>query len=319
MNATFRVLTVMTPDKRQLRAGIWRQEGAGPRAICVLLNGLTEFLEKYGEVAEELCARGFIAIGLDWRGQGASERWRTSNQASHVGSFEEYDRDLAALLLQAVESVQRDQAAPLPVFALAHSMGAHILLRLLHDQPRRLACAVLVSPMLAVDLGTYSEATARLIAGLMNLTGPSSRFVFGVEERDPLTVPFSENRVTSDEARFERTRALLKAQPYLRIFGPTFGWLGAAFKSMRRMIRASYAKAITTPLLVFGASNDRIVHVGAIRDFVKKLPNAHYQEIAGAGHEILMEKDEYRALFWAAFDTFLEAQLKNPGGFAAKA
>ena len=65
----FRVLTVMTPDKRHLRAGIWElSEGTQKRAICVLLNGHTEFLEKYQEVADELRDRGFEVVSLDWRG-----------------------------------------------------------------------------------------------------------------------------------------------------------------------------------------------------------------------------------------------------------
>ena len=46
----------------------------------------------------------------------------------------------------------------------------------------------------------------------------------------------------------------------------------------------------------------------AIRAFAKQMPNGDYLEIAGAGHEVLMERNEYRAQFWAAFDAFLKAQ-----------
>jgi lysophospholipase len=306
----FRALTVMTPDKRHLRAGIWElPQGAPKRAICVVLNGHTEFLEKYQEVADELRARGFEVVSLDWRGQGASERRSYGNRAGHVGNFEEYIFDLASLMLQAVEPIQRAQPKPLPVIALAHSMGAHILLRYLHDHKRRFAAAVAVAPMLDVKTGKYSPAGARLIAGFFNLRKPSTRFVFGVEERDPLELKFEDNAVTSDRARFERMQALLKAQPFLRIFGPTFGWLGAAFQSMQRLRRKSFAQEITTPLLVFGAAHDRVVHVQAIRDFVKNLPKARYVEIEDSEHEILMEKDAIRARFWAEFDSFVNEQL----------
>ena len=309
---SFRALTLMTPDKRHLRAGIWElPENTPPRAICVLLNGHTEFLEKYQEVAGELLSRGFDVVSLDWRGQGASERLSYGNRAGHVGNFQEYISDLAALMLQAVEPIQRKLSAPVPVIALAHSMGGHILLRYLHDHRRRFACAVLVAPMIEINTGKYSPAQTKLITALFNVHKPSTRFVFGVEERDPLDLTFEQNAVTSDRGRFERTQSLMRAQPFLRINGPTFGWLGAAFRSMRRMRRKSFAAEIATPLLVFSAGRDRVVRVEAVRELVMNLPNARYVEIEDAMHEILMEKDSIRARFWAEFDAFVNAQLPS--------
>jgi lysophospholipase len=248
-------------------------------------------------------------VSLDWRGQGASERRAYGNRAGHIGTFDEYDTDLAALMLQIVEPIQRSLPAPVPVIALAHSMGAHILLRYLHDHPRRIRCAVLVAPMLDVHTGKYSPQQVRLTTTFFNIRKPSTRLVFGVEERDPLDLTFEDNAVTSDRARFERTQRQLKAQPFLRIFGPTFGWLGAALQSMGRMKRQRYAEEITTPLLVFGAGRDRVVHIQAIRDFVKHLPKARFVEIENAQHEILMENDSIRARFWAEFDRFIAEQL----------
>jgi lysophospholipase len=205
VTSEFRALTLATPDKRHLRGGVWElPAGTAKRAICVVLNGHTEFLEKYGEVAGELRARRFEVVSLDWRRQGASERRGYGNRAGHVGNFEEYDSDLAALLLQVVEPIQRTLPAPVPVMALAHSMGAHILLRFLHEHKRRFACAVGVSPMLEINTGKYSARTTSLITALFNLTKPSTRFVFGVEDRDPLDLSFEGNAVTSDRGRFER-------------------------------------------------------------------------------------------------------------------
>ena len=307
----------MTPDKRLLRAGVWElPEGEVPRAICIVLPGLSEYLEKYGEVADELRARGFIVASLDWRSQGASERRFSGNRAGHVRTFDEYDSDFAALLVQAVEPIQRSQAAaargPLPVIVLAHSMGAHIVLRFLHDHPRRFAGAVLLAPLLGVDTGKYSPQFTKTLTFLLNLRRASPRFIFGVEERDPLEIAFENNIVTSDRARHERGLAQLKAQPFLRIYGPTFGWLGAAFRSLGRLHRRGFAEEITTPLLVFGAGRDRVIPTAPTRDFVKRLPKAKYVEIEDAEHEILMENDAIRARFWREFDAFVEARLSEP-------
>jgi lysophospholipase len=83
VTSRFRVKTLIAPDKRQLRAGFWDlPEGMEPRGICLVLQGLTEFLEKYGETADELTARGFLVVSIDWRSQGASERHRSGNRAA---------------------------------------------------------------------------------------------------------------------------------------------------------------------------------------------------------------------------------------------
>ena len=92
MTTSFSVKTLIAPDKRQLRTAVWDvPEGVAPRGICLVLQGLTEFLEKYDETARELTARGLIVVSLDWRSQGASERSRSGNRAGHVTSFDEYD------------------------------------------------------------------------------------------------------------------------------------------------------------------------------------------------------------------------------------
>ena len=40
------------------------------------------------------------------------------------------------------------------------------------------------------------------------------------------------------------------------------------------------------------------------RAFAARMPSAEYIEIADAGHEVLMERNIYRAQFWKAFDVF---------------
>ena len=279
--------------------------GEGPaRRICVLLHGLTEFIEKYDEVAGELLARGFTVATFDWRGQGQSARLLEDTRKAHVVDFSEFDADLTAFLDQIVRPL-----GDAPRIALAHSMGAHVLLRRLHGHPNDVAAAALCAPMLAVQTGKYPMWFTRALTALFNFHGPSEAFVWGSEERDPLMLPFADNRVTSDPVRFERMQKLLHDHPEIRICGPTFGWLGAAFRSMNRLNAPGFAEAITTPLLVFGAGRDQIVHVEPVRDFAQRLPHARYVEIAEAEHEILMESDSIRAQFWAEFDKFVKEQL----------
>ena len=68
------------------------------RGVCVLLNGQTEFIEKYFEVIDELRGRGYSVATMDWRGQGGSTRLTDDSRKSFVGDFSEYDEDLSTLM-----------------------------------------------------------------------------------------------------------------------------------------------------------------------------------------------------------------------------
>jgi lysophospholipase len=292
---------VRARDGTRIRCATWAADpGVAPRGVCAIFDGQTEFLEKYTEVAGELSGRGFAVAALDWRGQGGSMHALPDALKAHVGDFEEYDEDLEAFLEQVVRSISDK-----PPLALAHSMGAHILLRALHDKPNAFAAAVMTAPMLRADTRGYPAWLARLVCRMHNLNGVSSDWVWGMQKRDPLAMTFEDNLVTSDRARFAHAQELLAANPGIRLAGPTWGWLEAAYQSMSRVMAPGYAEAITTPVLIVGAGRDRIVQTSAERDFARRLPNGTYLEFEDAEHEILMENDSIRARFWSAFDAFV--------------
>jgi lysophospholipase len=108
--------------------------------------------------------------------------------------------------------------------------------------------AAMVAPMLDIDTGRYPGWFTRLITTAYNLRRPSKRYVFGVAHHPPMTLPFEKNLVTSDRSRWERMQALMRAQPFLRVYGPTFGWLGAALRSIRQVKRRGFPEEIVTPI-----------------------------------------------------------------------
>src|SRR5271154_1787781 len=95
--ACFEPVTVTAPGAR-LRAARFAAAG-DQRGVCVLLNGQTEFIEKYFEVIDELRGRGFAVAALDWRGQGGSGRLVPQAPLRvHIDDFAEYDADLNAFM-----------------------------------------------------------------------------------------------------------------------------------------------------------------------------------------------------------------------------
>jgi lysophospholipase len=277
------------------------------RGVCVLLNGQTEFIEKYFEVIDELRARGFGVATMDWRGQGDSTRMTQDSRKSFVGDFSEYDNDLDTLLNWIVAPMLAAGEKPV---ALAHSMGAHILLRHLVRKPASFGACVLSAPMIAISFRGQREFLVRAVTRYHMWRGQQTGWVWGMEARDPHKVTFATQLVTSDPQRFERTQTLLREHPDLRQAGATWGWLAAAIASMDWL--KPKAEAITTPLLVVGAGKDRICLTPQTRAFAGRLPHADYVEIKRAEHEILMERSPIRAEFWAAFDAFIKKH-RAPG------
>jgi len=289
----------------QLRAARFPGDPSVPaQGVCVLLNGQTEFIEKYFEVIDELRGRGFAVATMDWRGQGGSGRLLSDDhRKSFVGDFSDYDEDLDTLMNWIVRPMLKDGEKPV---ALAHSMGAHNLLRTLARDPGAFGACVLNAPMIAISLRGQREWLVKAVTAFEIWRRNAGGWVWGMEARDPHRVNFTSQMVTSDPQRFERTQMLLREYPDLRLAGATWGWLAAAMRSMAWLRGPGRAEAITTPLLVVGAGADQICLTPATKAFAARAPNAEYLEIAEAGHEVLMERNIYRAQFWEAFDAFMK-------------
>ena len=289
----------------RLRCGVFEVEAA--RGICVLLNGQTEFIEKYFEVIDELRQRGLAVVAMDWRGQGGSQRLLHDPLKAHVENFAHYDSDLDAL----IEKLARPLANRLgvPMLAMAHSMGGHLLARRLHDRQGEFAFAALCASMIVIQPRGTPWWVVEKLSRFINRHAPSTEFLWGMAKRDQRTLPFADNIVTSDPVRYARTRDFLIAHSDLRVAGPTWGWLGAALGSIALLHSDGYAEAITTSTLLLAAGHDRVCDSDALARFGARMPNAHFVFIAGAEHEILMERDVFRAQLWAAFDNFISKFL----------
>ena len=298
----FEPLTVMSAGIRLRAARFAGDPDEAARGVCVLLNGQTEFIEKYFEVIDELRGRGFAVASLDWRGQGGSARLIPHAPLKcHIDDFADYDADLEAFLAQVVAPMVRGHEQPI---ALAHSMGGHILLRYLSRNPGRIKAAAFSAPMLKFSTRGQPAWLVRLVTGVMCAAGHDREFVWSMAARDPLQMTFADQIVTSDAARFQRTKDFLIRHPDLRLAGPTWGWVAAAYRS----IAGLKPKGITTPVLICGAGKDRVVVTEATRRFTKSMPQGQYLQIDGAEHEILMERDMFRLRFWEAVDGFIARQ-----------
>jgi lysophospholipase len=267
---------------------------AAARGTVVLSPGRTEPIEKYVEVIGELAGRGFAVLAHDWRGQGGSTRLAADPLAGHAAGWRPFVRDYAAVL-----DAWEDRL-PKPLVAVGHSMGGGLTTLILAEGEPRLSAAVLSAPMLGINTGRRSPREVAWVALLMGLIGRGK--ALALPQADPLNDTFAGQTLTHDRARWERTQALITAHPELRLGGVTWGWLAFALALAARLARPGAGEAITVPFAVVAAGDDRLCLSAAARAVAEGAPKGRYVEVEGAWHEILMETDPVRAVFWRVFD-----------------
>jgi lysophospholipase len=287
-----------TPDGVKLRFARWAPPPGRKGTVC-LFQGRAEFIEKYFETVRDLRARGFAVATLDWRGQGLSQRGLRNPRKGYVRSFDNYAVDLDTFIN---EIVLPD--CPPPHFALAHSMGASILIRAAHQGNRTFDRMVLLAPMIALP-GLRRARATRIAVKLMRLAGLGASFVPGGDATVMMHRPFIGNLLTSDPVRYARNVAVLEARPELSIGWPTVGWADSAFKAMREFAVPGYPLNIRQPMLIIAAGQDQVVSTPAIDEFAIRLRAGSHLIVPGARHELLMEQDRFRGQVLAAFDAFV--------------
>ncbi|MDO9296054.1 alpha/beta hydrolase [Bradyrhizobium sp.] len=290
--------TIKTPDGAELRFARWAPPAGRKGTVCVFA-GRTEQIEKYFETVRDLRDRGFAVAMIDWRGQGHSSRRLRDPRKGYVRDFADFEIDVETFVQQVVLP-----DCPPPYFALAHSMGGAVMLRIAHAGKRWFDRMVLSAPM--IDLpGRATSLAAVALLRTLRLTGQGGRYVPGGSDALTGSESFVNNPFTSDPVRFARNAAILEEDPTLGLGSPTVAWADTAVRTMRGFRAANYPLQIRQPILMLAASSDTIVSTAAIEEFAYHLRAGSHLVIAGSRHEILQEQDRYRAQFWAAFDAFV--------------
>lgn len=298
----------VTPRPGQfLRYGWAAPDGA--KALCVIFPGLSEYGEKYFEVARELLDRKMAVAVIDWRGQGLSWRHLPDHDKRHHDDFA-LDVEDAAAFVAALDQLPTLEG--LPKILLGHSMGGHIGLRFLHDLKDTFRCAVVTAPLFGINLPAGTEGPARLLAEAACRAGMGTEYAPGYGPWTQVVYSSNLNLLTSDYDHRMTLIDQLTKSPDLRMGGITIGWVRAALDSTRLTHDRTWLSAISTPVLTFISGRDSVVSNPAIRRGMAALPHGQTIEIDGALHEVMMETPSYRERFWQGFDGFVAKQI-GPG------
>lgn len=106
----------------------WTPEGE-PRAVCQIIHGIAEYVERYDSFAEYLCGLGFAVVAEDHMGHGQSVNGGGIRGYFHGGWFTAVD-DSYQLLRDT-----RAEFPELPYVLFGHSMGSFMTRTILIQHP----------------------------------------------------------------------------------------------------------------------------------------------------------------------------------------
>jgi len=271
----------------------------GDRGSVLVINGRGDFIEKQAELLHELGDLGFGYMSFDWRGQGGSGRL-LGDARGHAEGFAPWLGDLGALV------AWFHSVLPPPYFAIAHSMGGHLLLRHLVDHPGDFTRAVLLAPMVGLSAAPIGPGLARLVAAVTTAFGQGEAYAPGsgpLVRGAPGTL--RQRRLTHDLDRYADESWWLDEHPEWALGGVTNGWLRSAFASIDELTARGVPERIATPLLILTAAEEGLVDNVATRRLAARLPDVRVRDFARAGHELVREVDSIRLPVFAAIAEFL--------------
>ena len=109
--------------------------------------------------------------------------------------------------------------------------------------------------------------------------------------------PFEDNLLTSDPEMFRWITAQTRALPELALGGPSLQWLYEALTETRRL------KALDSPpvpALTHIGTDERVVDTAAVVERMARWPDGSLTHVAGAQHEIMIERKPIRDSFFDA-------------------
>lgn len=286
---------------------VFPQEGTPPMAVVVCLGGLSEFSEKYYELAHDMLGRNYAFWYMDWAYQGRSNRFASNPHKRHSDGFDADISDLYKFVTDYVKpaAVHPDKGR-IPLILIAHSMGANIGLRFLQEHPHFFEGAAFSAPFLGIyNFGFTLKIVALLLRPFLPLI--KTCYVFGGSDWKPSMRKSDGTDVfSSDPVRDKIHNTWCLHDPALQVGSVTFQWLYAALASCKKILSAEYLSSIKIPVLLAMAEKDQIVDNHAIETASGRMQTSTLLTLNDAKHEILMENDAIRGGFLNAFDKMVK-------------
>jgi len=247
-----------------------------PVGVIVLIHGLADHSGRYTSTAEHLTQHDWAIYACDLRGHGLSSDGHKRGRV-HVNSFDDYDKDVDAIL-----GLARERCPNLPCVILGHSMGGLISLRYAIRQPDLLDGAVISSPALGSHPDAQPPGFLRFAVRILSLLAPRVLFPSDLDtnavSRDPEVV----RAYIGDALVSEKVSAR---------------WYTSITRAMADI--QDKATELRIPTLLMQSGADTLVDPVTTQRWAARVPsgNIEFVEWGGLYHEMFNEpeKDKVRA------------------------
>ena len=296
---------------RHIRFGSVFPKDSIPDAVVVCLPGLSEFCEKYFEVARTLLDKNLAFWVIDWVGQGRSSRYLKNPHKRHSDGFQEDIDDLHEWIMGYIHhsSVHPD-VGRIPLALLAHSMGGHLGLRYMQQHPDTFECAAFTAPMFGLKVFENVPSPLSLaLTGFLGAAAGQTYVAGGADWQEEMRPNPGHDSFSGDAMRGAVHNAWCLADPELQVGRITYGWLYQAAASCRALQKLSSFDAIQAHCLVASAGVEDFVDNSAIQKITDRLPHVKHLDFPHARHEILMETDDIRTAFFDAFYQMIQETI----------
>lgn len=280
------------------------------KASIIFVPGYTATMDMYGEHVDQLARRGFHVMGIDMRGQGGSDRHRSSfPEKLWVKDFGVYSADLVSWL----DSLGLPDTRP--VLLAGSSFGGHVVTRTLAEHPDLPVNAVyLIAPALRPKAGDYNLEQIKRASKFSILMGKSHQYVPGQTdwrpEHDDLKAI---SRCSSEPKRVHYRDVIFTRKPEQRVGGVTYKWFYEFILSSDKINNEKVLSRIDWPITIITAENDDFVENADNAKACKSyFSNCREVFIPGAGHCLLQETDFVFETMIEEFDRLYERTISGP-------
>ena len=269
-------------DSIEIYYKIFKQASENKGAVLIS-SGRTEAAIKYKEVIFDLYNNGYTIYILDHRGQGLSGRLVEDHDMGYIDEFQYYIDDMKYFYDNFVKPNNH-----LKKYLLAHSLGGAIGMTYIEQNPNDFNAAAFSSPMLGL--------THPICSAVKILVDKEPKYAVGETTYHDDKVAFKDNKLTGCEIRYNRMIDAFDKVPKAKLGGASYQWIYKSCLQFNYIFK--HVNNINTPFILFSGTADQIVDIHAHQVFIdkarknNKLCKSYIVE--GAGHELLIEKDEYR-------------------------
>ncbi|MCC6138379.1 MAG: alpha/beta hydrolase [Bdellovibrionaceae bacterium] len=252
----------------------------------VFLPGMGEPALKYYDLTTDITKDGTFYL-WDHIGQGSSYHLLPQERIKvHIDTFDTHIKTFKKFLLELKKKHKR-------ILVIGHSMGGHIALRVITENPKLVDKLILSAPLMEIN---STWVPIHLVAWLAN--------VFPADYYPPFYTWFKKssergNYTTTSKEKTEVYRKTYSLFPDIKSSGATLGWIRAAQNYIKEL-NASDLEKITTPILLLQAEHEYLVSNPAQTTTCNRIASCTLQVIKGSRHELLFETTGPRneALKW---------------------